>query len=278
MMPNVCPCVREVLQSKAHCKLFSKSTALRRLPKPTSLPTTGKKACFPQQKNRSFFKLHKTIFNSYRTNSNFSPRIFIFYTTNFIFSLRNWKYNKGIFRQHKAVSRLLYCASRQNKEKNGNFSAFFWKLSPFDGQKRNNLSERNEEEWSKRSFPLLERENAMSTKANKSRLSEFYFLSSGNPSKNLCGITFLQSVYRSEPTVRRESHGPLIRKPEAELTWHGDFRIQPSHRPLRERGEHIVRSGETSNQRKIHGSGNSSGFVPTRSASPCLPVPTQRVH
>lgn len=98
------------------------------------------------------------------------------------------------------------------------------------------------------------------------------------PSKALCNITFLRSVYRSEPTVRRESRGPLTRKPEAGLTWHGDFRIQPSHRPLRERGEHIVRSGETSNQRKIHGSGNSSGFVPTRSASPCLPVPTQRVH
>ena len=48
---------------------------------------------------------------------NFSPRNFIFYTTNFILPYRNLNYNKEKIKSNKDISWLPYCIFRQNKEK-----------------------------------------------------------------------------------------------------------------------------------------------------------------
>ena len=55
---------------------------------------------------------------------NFSPRNFIFYTTNFILSYRNLNYNKEKIKRNKDISWLPYCIFRQNKEKS-DFSVRF---------------------------------------------------------------------------------------------------------------------------------------------------------
>ncbi len=59
---------------------------------------------------------------------NFSPRNFIFYTTNFIFSYRNLNYNKEKLKRNKAISLFPYCIFRQNKEKSDFPVRFYYRF------------------------------------------------------------------------------------------------------------------------------------------------------
>ena len=92
----------------------------------------------PASKNNAALTYHKN-----KLILNFSRRNFIFYTTNFIFSLRNWKYNKGIFECNKDVSWFPYCILEQNKGKNdflGEKNGGLWAVEPVLKEKNDSVA------------------------------------------------------------------------------------------------------------------------------------------